>query len=111
MGECLNDEPKESPFKFNEVLPGTVYDANYQCGLLYPNSTLCTANGEKMCDKLFCEVVVNGKKRCRSNGEPPVDGTKCAHDKVKFKFDFLFKQNFNFIFFLFSGAIRKSASE
>lgn len=82
MGECLNDEPQESLYKDNGMLPGTMYDAQFQCDNAFPGSTVCKADPEKFCEMLLCKV---SPTTCMSNGEPPADGTKCGEDMVAFK--------------------------
>lgn len=77
LGDCLTDEPADSVYKDIEMMPGSVYDTDTQCRFLFTNSTFCEANPDKMCEKLFCKVTPTS---CRSNGEPPADGTKCGEN-------------------------------
>lgn len=49
LGECLNDEPQETTYKGVTMLAGAVYDADYQCSLLYPNSTHCPVSPDEFC--------------------------------------------------------------
>ncbi|XP_065156708.1 A disintegrin and metalloproteinase with thrombospondin motifs 12-like isoform X2 [Atheta coriaria] len=78
LGECLNDEPEISLYKDNNMLPGTIYDAKYQCQMEFPGSSVCKVSPEKFCDRLLCRTEPG---TCMSNGEPPVDGTKCGENK------------------------------
>ena len=82
LGECLSNEPKETPYKLDELLPGTVYDAAYQCDMYIKNSKPCSWKKDAMCDRLFC--VKNGTN-CYTNGNPPADGTECGSGMWCFK--------------------------
>ncbi|CAD7087041.1 unnamed protein product [Hermetia illucens] len=82
LGSCLSDEPHASSYKYDEILPGVMYDADYQCSLIFTNSTHCPVEPELFCDKLFCKV---SPFKCQSNGQPPADGTKCSATKWCFK--------------------------
>lgn len=65
------------------MLAGAIYDADYQCRLLYsPSSSHCPRDEHEFCEKLFCRVDGN---KCRSNGDPPADGTKCGFNKWCFR--------------------------
>ncbi|CAH1985625.1 unnamed protein product [Acanthoscelides obtectus] len=75
LGECLNDEPTTAVYKYKNALPGTVYDADEQCKILFPGSKACTFASSEFCAMLSCEV---NPDECLSNHEPPVDGTKCG---------------------------------
>lgn len=79
LGNCLNDEPQESMYKFTGALAGTVYDADEQCNLLYPNSKLCSQVPDNFCEDLMCQKT---KYSCVGNSQPPADGTKCGENKV-----------------------------
>ncbi|KAF5270821.1 hypothetical protein FQA39_LY18869 [Lamprigera yunnana] len=79
LGECLNDEPQESLYQETDMLPGTIYDAKYQCNMFFPGSEPCHVSPEKFCKQLFCKVSPSS---CTSNGEPPADGTKCGENKA-----------------------------
>ncbi|XP_044021259.1 A disintegrin and metalloproteinase with thrombospondin motifs 6-like [Aphidius gifuensis] len=77
LGECLNDDPRNPPekFKYPSMLPGAMYDADFQCDLAHPGKKLCS--GEVNCASLWCQ---DGKK-CVTNNSPPAEGTKCAENK------------------------------
>lgn len=78
LGECLNDEPETSTYKLDESLPGTLYDGDFQCRMLFGEKTkVCQWDVEKICERLMCQV----DDKCRSNGTPAADGTPCGHDK------------------------------
>lgn len=79
MGDCLNDEPEISLYQYKNALPGTIYDAEQQCNILYPDSKLCSMDPDKFCEILMCQTE---PKMCLSNEEPPADGTKCGQNKV-----------------------------
>lgn len=79
LGECMNDEPIERAYKFDEsLLPGTIYDADFQCRMLFgENVKVCQWNVETICERLICQI---GDK-CRTNGEQAADGTSCGSNK------------------------------
>lgn len=79
LGECLNDEPPESPYKLDDsVLPGAIYGSDYQCQIVFGNdSKVCHWKTEEICGSLWCQ---DGDK-CRSKGNIAADGTTCGHDK------------------------------
>ena len=78
MGECLNDEPTSSDYKFEESLPGTIYDADYQCRTMFgEGAKICPSSKEDICGLLLCEV----DDKCWSNSAPAADGTSCGNDK------------------------------
>ncbi|XP_014212896.1 A disintegrin and metalloproteinase with thrombospondin motifs 12-like [Copidosoma floridanum] len=79
LGDCLNNNPKNPParYRYPNMLPGAMYDANLQCDLDYPGSKVCSfKSGE--CGNLWCDV---GRGRCKSKGAPPADGTKCGENQ------------------------------
>ena len=82
LGECLNNEPKETPYQLDDLLAGAVYDANYQCDLSIKNSTICSWKKDSLCERLYCQ---KNETDCYSNGNAPADGTKCGTDKWCFK--------------------------
>lgn len=82
LGGCLNDEPQETSYPIPNMLPGSIYDPDYQCNLIFPNSTHCPINMDKFCEKLYCKT---GPETCRSNSEPPADGSKCGEGKWCYK--------------------------
>lgn len=79
LGECLNDEPEISLYQMKNTLPGSVYDADSQCNMNFPNSTVCIINDENFCEMLLCKT---SPTTCMSKEEPPADGTKCGENKV-----------------------------
>ncbi|CAH1118875.1 unnamed protein product [Phaedon cochleariae] len=78
LGDCLNDEPEISLYSYRNALPGTIYDADAQCEIAYPGSTICVLDQEKFCEILLCKTSDDS---CMSNDEPPADGTKCGSNK------------------------------
>ncbi|KAI4459045.1 adamts a disintegrin and metalloprotease with thrombospondin motifs protease [Holotrichia oblita] len=78
LGECLNDEPEESNYKFAHLLPGVVYDHTYQCNWFMKGSELCGPISDRMCELLMC---TRDRMKCSGTGEPAADGTKCGEDK------------------------------
>lgn len=82
LGECLSNEPKETPYKLDELLPGSVYDATYQCDLYIKNSKPCPWKKDAMCERLFC---TRNETDCYTNGNPPADGTECGSNQWCFK--------------------------
>ncbi|XP_034196359.2 A disintegrin and metalloproteinase with thrombospondin motifs 7 isoform X1 [Osmia lignaria lignaria] len=79
LGECLNDDPKNPPNKFAypNMLPGAMYDADFQCRMMFPESKHCPNSRLRVCDKLWC----NTNASCYSRGAPMADGTKCGEKK------------------------------
>ncbi|XP_056633400.1 A disintegrin and metalloproteinase with thrombospondin motifs 12-like [Diorhabda sublineata] len=78
LGDCLNDEPEVSIYSLKNALPGTIYDAEAQCDIMFPGSTICLLDDEEFCSVLYCKTE---PKSCASRGEPPADGTKCGNNK------------------------------
>nr|XP_031838900.1 A disintegrin and metalloproteinase with thrombospondin motifs 7-like [Nomia melanderi] len=79
LGDCLSNSPRNPPqdFKFPEMLPGAMYDADFQCQMVYPGSKRCTNMGAFTCEKLWCNV----NNSCFSRGHSLADGTKCGENK------------------------------
>jgi hypothetical protein len=80
LGDCLLDEPQEHNFKFPEMPPGAMYDANFQCAQEFqnPNVVSCDRGPETNCKSLYCE---HKPGKCASHMQPPADGTRCATNK------------------------------
>lgn len=81
-GYCLNDAPAdlgEESFNFPVLPPGTMYDADHQCRLVYgPGATLCDGmKQEDICNTLWCRV----NNRCSTRLEAAAEGTICGKDK------------------------------
>ncbi|XP_076295392.1 A disintegrin and metalloproteinase with thrombospondin motifs 7 [Lasioglossum baleicum] len=76
LGDCLSNSPRNPPenFKFPNMLPGAMYDADYQCKTMAPDADQCKTYG---CEKLWCNI--NGT--CRTRQFPLYDGTKCGENK------------------------------
>ncbi|XP_063991205.1 A disintegrin and metalloproteinase with thrombospondin motifs 12-like [Diachasmimorpha longicaudata] len=79
LGECLNNDPRNPPAKYKlpNMLPGAMYDADFQCNLQEKGSVICPRGQELACEQLWCK---NGTK-CFSNNAPPAEGTKCGENK------------------------------
>lgn len=47
MGDCLSDNAKKpnDKYKLPGMLPGAMYDAQYQCDQMFPGSTVCARGG------------------------------------------------------------------
>ncbi|KAL1139575.1 hypothetical protein AAG570_006557 [Ranatra chinensis] len=82
-GTCLLNEPKDQPYKYNEILPGAVYDITAQCQLRYGPTFVQCKRGSEVCTALWCKESPTAK-RCSSFG-PPADGTECAPNKWCYK--------------------------
>lgn len=81
FGECLNDEPDESAYRFPHMLPGIVYDGNVQCSWIQQGSKLCSFANDEICENLLCNPV-NTTKCLQMFGKLAMPGTKCAENKV-----------------------------
>lgn len=78
LGECLKNEPKASSYKLDDSLPGTIYDADYQCRMEFGDTAkVCQWKIEMICEKLICQI---GEK-CRTKNSPAADGSSCGKDK------------------------------
>ncbi|XP_033312018.1 A disintegrin and metalloproteinase with thrombospondin motifs 12-like [Bombus bifarius] len=81
LGECLTDDPRNPPekFKYPDMLPGAMYDGNFQCDMNFPGSKICPGDTgrDAMCEMLWCEGK-NGS--CFSRGSPMAEGSKCGEN-------------------------------
>ena len=77
LGDCLLDEPQDHSFRFPQMPPGAMYDANFQCSQKFrkPGVVSCDMGPEKNCRALHCGY---NPKECVSSKQPPADGTHCA---------------------------------
>ncbi|KAK6644052.1 hypothetical protein RUM43_000317 [Polyplax serrata] len=76
MGNCLLDEPEDHNFNTQDLLPGVMYDANFQCKhLIVSNARECDRGSS--CDSLNCYVPGYA---CILTHSPPADGTRCGED-------------------------------
>lgn len=78
LDDCLSDRCTSGIHQFPNALPGTIYDGDTQCDMLFPNSSLCATDEQNFCKTLMCQI---DPESCISNGEPPADGTKCGPNK------------------------------
>lgn len=81
-GYCLNDDPAnlgEESFDYPVLPPGTMYDADHQCRLMYgPGAALCDGmKREDICNTLWCRV----NNRCSTRLEAAAEGTICGKNK------------------------------
>ncbi|XP_066903707.1 A disintegrin and metalloproteinase with thrombospondin motifs 6 [Halyomorpha halys] len=73
---CLEDYPA-SEFKVTDILPGVMYDADYQCQqLLTPEARSCCVVGD--CQSLACDFEGTS---CTNTGVMPAPGTSCGVNK------------------------------
>lgn len=83
LGDCLLDEPQDHDFKLPQMLPGVIYDREWQCTDYYgPTNKPCNLGPERSCKHLSC--APSGFGRCKTKG-PPADGTSCGTNKWCFK--------------------------
>ncbi|KAH0616617.1 hypothetical protein JD844_027870 [Phrynosoma platyrhinos] len=77
-GECLLDIPNGRIYDFQSQFPGSLYDVNKQCELMFgPGSQVCPYM--KQCKRLWCTSVEGIHKGCRTQHMPLADGTECGH--------------------------------
>ncbi|KAL0270771.1 UNVERIFIED_CONTAM: hypothetical protein PYX00_008067 [Menopon gallinae] len=75
-GTCLYDEPSEHHFPIPDILPGTIYNADFQCKqMLSPLAREC--NEGSTCDSLNCQVPGH---LCILMNIPPAAGTRCGEN-------------------------------
>ncbi|XP_050455485.1 A disintegrin and metalloproteinase with thrombospondin motifs 7-like [Cataglyphis hispanica] len=79
LGECLLDNPRNPPekFKYPNMLPGAMYNADFQCDMLFRGSKVCPQPHTTGCETLWCLTNTS----CYSLGTPRADGTKCGENK------------------------------
>ncbi|GAB1299762.1 A disintegrin and metalloproteinase with thrombospondin motifs 20 [Apodemus speciosus] len=76
-GECLLDKPSGRTYDLSPQLPGSVYDGNKQCELMFgPGSQVCPYL--KQCRRLWCTSAEGVHKGCRTQHMPLADGTSCG---------------------------------
>ncbi|KDR11853.1 A disintegrin and metalloproteinase with thrombospondin motifs 7 [Zootermopsis nevadensis] len=78
LGKCFLDEPQEHNFKFPEMLPGVLYDREWQCIDNFGPMEPCDHGPDKNCKYLTCRTA--GAQECTFIG-PPADGTSCGDNK------------------------------
>ncbi|XP_054845182.1 A disintegrin and metalloproteinase with thrombospondin motifs 20 [Eublepharis macularius] len=77
-GECLLDKPAGRIYDLQSQLPGSIYDVNKQCELMFgPGSQVCPYM--KQCKRLWCTSPEGIHKGCRTQHMPLADGTECGH--------------------------------
>ncbi|XP_074798282.1 A disintegrin and metalloproteinase with thrombospondin motifs 20 isoform X2 [Natator depressus] len=76
-GECLLDKPSGRIYDLSSQLPGSMYDVNKQCELMFgPGSQVCPYL--KQCKRLWCTSAEGIHKGCRTQHMPLADGTECG---------------------------------
>ncbi|XP_060070698.1 A disintegrin and metalloproteinase with thrombospondin motifs 7-like [Ylistrum balloti] len=84
---CLDDEPAEfhhKEFQYPIIPPGTMYDGDHQCRLVYgPDAILCEDVEEEMCSTLWCRY----RNKCTTKLEAAAEGTICGQNKWCFNGD------------------------
>uniref|UniRef100_A0A8C0GEP6 ADAM metallopeptidase with thrombospondin type 1 motif 20 n=1 Tax=Chelonoidis abingdonii TaxID=106734 RepID=A0A8C0GEP6_CHEAB len=76
-GECLLDKPNGRIYDLSSQLPGSMYDVNKQCELMFgPGSQVCPYL--KQCKRLWCTSAEGIHKGCRTQHMPLADGTECG---------------------------------
>ncbi|XP_034983887.2 A disintegrin and metalloproteinase with thrombospondin motifs 20 isoform X1 [Zootoca vivipara] len=76
-GDCLLDKPNGRIYDFQSQLPGSLYDVNKQCELMFgPGSQVCPYM--KQCKRLWCTSAEGIHKGCRTQHMPLADGTECG---------------------------------
>ncbi|XP_063874225.1 A disintegrin and metalloproteinase with thrombospondin motifs 7-like isoform X1 [Scylla paramamosain] len=79
-GTCLEDEPPTVEYRFPELPPGAMYDADHQCRLSYgQEATHCSdiEGMERVCQTLWCRI----NNRCITRMDPAAEGTHCGKHK------------------------------
>ncbi|KAM6437992.1 A disintegrin and metalloproteinase with thrombospondin motifs 20 [Liasis olivaceus] len=77
-GECLLDKPNGRIYDFQPQLPGSLYDVNKQCELMFgPGSQVCPYM--RQCKRLWCTSAEGIHRGCRTQHMPLADGTECGH--------------------------------
>uniref|UniRef100_A0A8C7EAU5 ADAM metallopeptidase with thrombospondin type 1 motif 20 n=1 Tax=Nothoprocta perdicaria TaxID=30464 RepID=A0A8C7EAU5_NOTPE len=76
-GECLLDKPSGRIYDLSSQLPGSMYDVNKQCELMFGlGSQVCPYL--KQCKRLWCTSTEGVHKGCRTQHMPLADGTACG---------------------------------
>uniref|UniRef100_A0A8D0G345 ADAM metallopeptidase with thrombospondin type 1 motif 20 n=1 Tax=Strix occidentalis caurina TaxID=311401 RepID=A0A8D0G345_STROC len=76
-GECLLDKPSGRIYDLSSQLPGSMYDVNKQCELMFGlGSQVCPYL--KQCKRLWCTSIEGVHKGCRTQHMPLADGTVCG---------------------------------
>lgn len=77
-GQCLLDKPAK-PQPLPQPLPGTVYDVNHQCRLIFGEESVNCPEQTSTCAALWCTVTLpNGLVVCQTKNFPWADGTSCG---------------------------------
>nr|XP_022900548.1 A disintegrin and metalloproteinase with thrombospondin motifs 6-like isoform X1 [Onthophagus taurus] len=77
FGKCLYDPPTEHSFKPVDILPGVMYDGDFQCReVMGPNAALCMTGVD--CENLICYIEDKGCVETHTGVAP---GTKCGDKK------------------------------
>uniref|UniRef100_A0A8C7YZD5 ADAM metallopeptidase with thrombospondin type 1 motif, 1 n=1 Tax=Oryzias sinensis TaxID=183150 RepID=A0A8C7YZD5_9TELE len=77
-GQCLLDKPVK-PQPLPQPLPGTVYDVNHQCRLIFGEDSKHCQEHSSTCAVLWCTVTLpSGLMVCQTKNFPWADGTACG---------------------------------
>ncbi|KAK0072882.1 hypothetical protein PV325_010650, partial [Microctonus aethiopoides] len=78
-GDCLINDPKDPPLKYQypNMLPGAMYNSDFQCRMMEPDTVTCDIEKLVGCEELWCILG----KRCITNDSPPAEGTTCGENK------------------------------
>ncbi|KAF7381476.1 hypothetical protein HZH66_013870 [Vespula vulgaris] len=77
LAHCLEDEPKDHHFPTMEMLPGVIYNSDFQCRLMYRRDVV-HCDLDINCETLSCSIPGKG---CVSGRKPPAEGTACAEKR------------------------------
>ncbi|XP_072015910.1 A disintegrin and metalloproteinase with thrombospondin motifs 17-like isoform X2 [Amphiura filiformis] len=84
--DCLKNQSSEPLFNLvhpSPDLPGYLYDADFQCRVLYGSKARDCSEwiGEKKCGELRC-FPAGSSKKCETEKRPPLDGTTCGPNAI-----------------------------
>ncbi|XP_069699522.1 A disintegrin and metalloproteinase with thrombospondin motifs 12-like [Periplaneta americana] len=77
FASCLMDLPSDHDFNMVDILPGVMYDADFQCQTMLSSTSAECAMG-LTCDSLNCEIPGYG---CVKTHIPPAPGTACGENR------------------------------
>ncbi|KAK0073653.1 hypothetical protein PV326_013199 [Microctonus aethiopoides] len=79
LGDCLINNPIDAPLKYQypNILPGAMYNSDFQCRMMEPDTVTCDFDKFVNCEKLWCKR----ERSCISNDSPPAEGTTCGENK------------------------------
>ncbi|KAK0181581.1 hypothetical protein PV327_003854 [Microctonus hyperodae] len=79
LGDCLMNDPKNpsEKFQYPNMLPGAMYDSDFQCSMMEPKAVTCLIGGNFDCTMLWCRMGMT----CMTEDTPPAEGTKCGENE------------------------------